>query len=130
VTQTNPVDLVPTDTTINRDDAALERAALVDEVSNIDMQLAQRNRCHPDGRRMTPEEYWDWHSKAVAAGIHKRKRIRALNQIIRAHGDPERDRTQLSLHVRLDDIEAAVKALIGAVDQLRVVLTVGQEKRR
>lgn len=60
------------------DDAERLLAAITSEAQAIQDQLSDRDRTHPDGTRLTGEEYWSWRKRAVDALRHIRDEQRDL----------------------------------------------------
>jgi len=51
--------------------------------SEIEVQLGDRDRRHPDGQRLDGEEYWAWRHSAIYAKGHAEREILELKRWIR-----------------------------------------------
>lgn len=60
-----------------------ERDAVAAEVEHIQEQLGNRNRTTPDGRRLSPHQYWTWRQGAAHALRKLTERLRAVKAEMR-----------------------------------------------
>lgn len=65
------------------DEALNEKAKLVVEIQDIQVQLGNRNRTNEQGERLEGKTYWEWRNKATWALAQKQKRVAALKAFIR-----------------------------------------------
>jgi len=79
-----------------------------DALTNISVQLANRNRTNAEGERMKYEEYWAWREKAMSAMAHRTKRLREVKMYI---ADLKR-RARGEEHVRSGEREATARRLL------------------
>lgn len=95
--------------------------ALKIELKDMEVQLASRNRTHPDGRRMEAQEYWEWRDKAAFAKACREQELIYLKRWLADNEQKTRDaRTADLLHAcylileqteGLSDDEAQIVAL-------------------
>jgi hypothetical protein len=64
------------------DEAHSRRLQLISDIQAISAQLGDRNKTSADGKRLTPEEFWAWRSRAVQALHHKEAALRKLKSWI------------------------------------------------
>lgn len=65
------------------EDAKREYEEVLETMQDIQAQLGDRNKCDKDGRRLTPDEFWDWHRRAKVKLRHITSRVRYLKQYIK-----------------------------------------------
>ena len=63
---------------------------LVADITDIQLQLSQRDQRHENGERLTKEEYWGWHARATEAlrwklREHSRAKTRLKSLNIQVH---------------------------------------------
>jgi len=67
--------------------SSVEEAIKMRDQLGLDVQVIQDQLSHKDRtvdyRRMTPEEYWQWHHRAAAARQSKIRKIKKLKDYIR-----------------------------------------------
>jgi hypothetical protein len=72
-----------TDLVAARAELSADRHRLIDELKEIDMQLADPNRIDPEtGERLEGEAYWSWRYAAIRAKRHKEKELQAAKALL------------------------------------------------
>jgi hypothetical protein len=65
------------------DEALAERQKLINEASDIQAALSDKDKKHPDGTRMSDTEYWDWRKRAIFALRARQRRMSELKEFVR-----------------------------------------------
>lgn len=97
---------------------ALEGAyrKLVEEIQGTQVQLADQNKCHPDGRRYGDHEYHEWRGRTIASLKHLVARQRAMKEAVKiVH---RRFNTETPLRANLDTPEALLHAALVLLKRL------------
>lgn len=70
------------------DELKEKRLVLTSQIAQIQDQLGEKHRTDNTGRRLTSEEYWDWHRRAKYNLRERMDELRRLNlEIEREEGD-------------------------------------------